>query len=66
MTVTAFVPIGCIIDKVKAIVVVGVSEVMIIWIIATYIPSNICLISVGNGRTGAGCVVRFGFVVNTP
>ena len=52
-----------IIGKMKAIVIVGECDVMII---ATYIPSGICLLRVGNGGAGEGYVVSFGFVVNTP
>ena len=47
-----------IIGKVKAIVVAGVSEAVIIWIIATYIPSGFCLLRVSNGgRWGGLCGV---------
>ena len=53
-------------DIIKAIVAVGVYEVMIIWVIGTYIPAGICLLKVGGGRTGADCVVRFGIVVYIP
>ena len=46
----------------NATVVVGVCNMMIIWIIATYIPFGICILRVGSGGAGAGCVVclRFG------
>ena len=40
----------------KASVVVGVCEVMIIWIIATYIPFGICLLRVSSGGARSGCV----------
>ena len=42
---------------------VGLCEVMIIWIIATYIQCGNYLLRVGRGGPGAGCVVRFGFAV---
>ena len=51
---------------IKAIVAVGVYEVIIIWVIATYIPAGVCLLKVGGGGSGADCVVRFGFVVYMP
>ena len=41
----------------KAIIVVGLCDVMIIWIIATYIPSGIYLLRVGND---GACVVALG------
>ena len=47
----------------KSIAVVGVYDVMIIWIIATYIPFAICLLKVGSGGAGAGCVLYLGFAV---
>ena len=47
----------------KAIIVVRVYAVMIIWIIATYLPSGICLLGVGGGSAGAGCVECFGFAM---
>ena len=50
----------------KAIAVVGVCEVMIIWIIATYVTFGICFFGIGNGDAEAGCVVCLGFVVKTP
>ena len=54
--------------RILAIVVVVVCGVMIIWIIATYIPSGIWLLRVGGGGGGAGasCLVCFEFAVNTP
>ena len=36
---------------------------MIIWIMATYLPSDICLLGVGGGNAGAGCVECFGFAM---
>ena len=50
----------------KAIVVVEVYDVIIIWIIATYISSGIFLLRVGSDGAGIGCVVCFGFAMNTP
>ena len=50
----------------KAIVVVGVCDVMIIWIIAAYVPFGIFLLKVGSGGAGTGCVVCLGFAVKTP
>ena len=47
----------------KAIVAVGVGEVMTIWIIPTYKPFGICLLRAGNGGAGAGYVVCLGFAV---
>ena len=47
----------------KAIIVVRVYGVMIIWIMATSLPSGICLLGVGGGGAGAGCVECFGFAV---
>ena len=44
----------------NVIVVVGVCEAMVIWIIATYIPFGICLPKVGSDGAGADCVVCFG------
>ena len=51
--------------NINTIVVIGVCGMMIIWIIATYIPSGICLLRVGSGGAGAGSVVCFGFAMNT-
>ena len=48
------------------IAVVGVCGVMIILIIATYMPSDICVLRVGRGGVGAGCVLCFVFAMNTP
>ena len=52
--------------NIKAIVVVGVSGVMIIWIIATCIPSVICLLRIGSGGAEEVCVVCFESAVYTP
>ena len=52
--------------KIKAFVVVGLCEVMIIWILTIYIPSGICLLRVGSGVAVLGYIVCFGFAVNTP
>ena len=49
----------------KAIVVVGLCEVIIIWIIATCIPFGIFLLRVGNGVAGARCAACLGFPVKT-
>ena len=52
--------------KMKAIVVVGVCGVIMIWIIATYILCSIYQLRVGSDGVWVGYVVRFGFAVNTP
>ena len=44
----------------KAIVVVGVYQVMIIWIIGTYVPFGIFLLRVSSGGAWEGCVVYLG------
>ena len=46
----------------NAIVVLGVCEGMIIWVVATDIPFGICLLKVGSGCARAGCVVCLGCV----
>ena len=43
-----------IIGIIKASVVVGVYMGMIIWIIATYASSGICLLRISEGGAGAG------------
>ena len=52
--------------KMKAIVVVGVCGVIMIWIIATYILCSIYQLRVGSDGVWVSYVVRFGFAVNTP
>ena len=47
----------------KAIAVVGLCEVIIIWIIATCMV--IFLLRVGNGVAGAGCAACLEFAVKT-
>ena len=41
---------------------VGIGKVIVIWIIAAYLPSQISLLRVGCGGAGAGCVLRYGFI----
>ena len=50
----------------NVVVAVGVCEVMIIWVIATYTPFSTCLLRVGSGSAGAGCVVCLGFSMKIP
>ena len=47
----------------KAIVIAGLCEVMIIWKRATYIPFGICQPRVVSGGAGAGSLVCLGFAV---
>ena len=41
---------------------VGIGRVIVIWIKVTYLPSQICLLRVGCGGAGAGCVLCYGFI----
>ena len=50
----------------NVVAVLGVCELMIIWIMATYKLFGICLLRVASGGAGTGFVVRLVFAVNTP
>ena len=50
----------------KSIAVVGVCEVIIIWIIATYIPLGICRLRGGSVVSKVGYMLCLGFTVKTP